>query len=172
MYFASILTLVTFAISSTIALPASTSPDHIPIPAPGTQPGCGPAGCHNPTGTFGLQRNNHIYHSLCDQHRPSAKYDHRVKACFDTQLKLERYLSAPSPRKLHGFIDGSDTNFVLFAGEIVTLDETLEIHVDKVKGDDKAEKHGCARVKIYHLPKWTLEVDEVWCAGHDAPIQL
>ncbi|CDR99610.1 hypothetical protein, partial [Sporisorium scitamineum] len=140
-------------------------------PAPGTQPGCGPSGCHNPTGTFGLHRSDHHYHFLCDQHSQTAKRNHKVKACFDTRIALEHYLSAPNPSKLSGYIDGSGTDFLLYAGQIVTLAEKLEIHVDEAKGE-KAREHGCARVRIYELPKWTLEVDETWCAGHNEPIRL
>lgn len=177
MLLSSVLTLVPLAISGALALPTSdsagiASKPQLSGPIGPTQPGCGPAGCHNPTGTFGLERNSHMYHSLCHPHSGLAQNDHRSKACFDTNLKLEKYLSAPSPRKLKGYIDGSDTNFVLFAGQIITLDEKLEIHVDEVKGNKRAKKLGCARVKIYHLPKWTLEVDQVWCAGHNQPIKL
>ncbi|SJX61384.1 uncharacterized protein SRS1_10429 [Sporisorium reilianum f. sp. reilianum] len=165
--FSILLSILSLASSSVLALPASNTPH----PYPGTQPGCGPQGCHNPTGTFGLVRSNRTYHQLCNQHSHTAQHDHRAKACFDTQLKLEKVLSAPSPRKLTGYIDGSDTNFVLFAGQIVTLDEQLELHVDEAKGEN-AKKHGCARVRIYHLPEWGTQLDEVWCAGHNEPIQL
>ncbi|TKY89195.1 hypothetical protein EX895_001726 [Sporisorium graminicola] len=176
--FSTLLAFLSIASTSILALPASSNPllsaaQH-PNPFPGMQPGCGPQGCHNPTGAFGLHRSNHAYHTLCDQHAASAAHDHRAKACFDTLLKLDTNLSAPNPSRLQGYIDGSGTNFVLFAGEhgqIVTLDEQLEIHVDQPRGDT-ARKHGCARVRIYRLPKWSLELDETWCAGYNEPIQL
>lgn len=78
--------------------------------APGTQPGCGPYGCRNPTGTWGLERDPRQYRALCAQHSLSAEDDYRSRACFDTDRKLEEVLSAPNPHRLYGYIDGSDTS--------------------------------------------------------------
>ena len=160
------------ATSDILAAPAPASEDdHVVVPAPGTQPGCGPKGCHNPTGTFGLKYNDRVYHQICDQHSSTAKADHRPRACFNTELPLSVHLSAPSPRQLHGFIDGSGTQLALFAGEIVTLAEYLEIHVDEAQNKRDAER-GCARVRIYELPPWKLQIDETWCPGRNEPIML
>ncbi|EST06122.1 hypothetical protein PSEUBRA_003989 [Kalmanozyma brasiliensis GHG001] len=165
-----ILAILLLTLTSVLAVTPSHSND-TPPPAPGTQPGCGPAGCHNPTGLFGLIRNPRKYDHLCDFHHIMFSHDHRPRACFDTQLPLEKYLSAPNPQTLHGFVDKTDTKFVLFAGQIVTLDERYEMHVDEVK-DTKWKWGGCSRVRIYLQPRWVLERDEIWCPGHDEPIEL
>ncbi|SNX82685.1 uncharacterized protein MEPE_01391 [Melanopsichium pennsylvanicum] len=97
------------------------------------------AGCHNPTGLFHLQRNDRKYHFLCDQHTHHARDAKKARACFDTNLKLSKYLSAPNPEKLHGYVDASETNFVLFVGQKVTLLRTLEIFVQQAKHKNHRE---------------------------------
>lgn len=135
------------------------------------QPGYGPNPPHNPTGLFGLIRNPIKYHTLCDKHPNHPNHDHRPRACFNTQLYLKNHLSAPNPEKLHGYIDGSGTNMVLYAGQIITLSEKLEIHVNEPKREKERVK-GCSEVVIYGLPEWKKQVQEIWCPYKDVAIDL
>ncbi|CCF54503.1 hypothetical protein NDA11_007484 [Ustilago hordei] len=139
-------------------------------PAP-SQPGYGLGQPHNPTGLWGLKCDPVKYHTLCDRYPLKPSHDHRPRACFDTELILKNKLSAPNPETLQGYIDGSETNMVLYAGQIVTLNEELEIHVEEAKHADQRDI-GCSRVLIYHLPKWSKQLEETWCPHQDDPIKL
>ncbi|KAJ1026250.1 hypothetical protein NDA16_002337 [Ustilago loliicola] len=159
--FATILAALVLAGSGALASPT-------PFPR---QPGYGPNPPHNPTGLFGLIRDPIKYHTLCDVHSHHPSHDHRPRACFDTELVLKEHLSAPNPETLHGYIDGSNTNMVLYTGQIITLSEKLEIHVNNPKKDHEKAK-GCSEVLIYQLPKWKLQMKETWCPYKNKPIEL
>lgn len=167
--FTTLLTLLSLVSAGVLGLP---EPQHRQ-PAPGTQPGCGTKGCKNPTGLFGLKRDNHRYHALCDQGAASAQNDHTTRVCFNTQLKLKNYLSAPNPEKLWGYVDGTGTDFLLYFGQIVTLNENLEIHVDLApERKPKHRAHGCAWLRIYDRTDYSKQIDEIWCPGYNAPVEL
>ncbi|SPO22388.1 related to conserved hypothetical Ustilaginaceae-specific protein [Ustilago trichophora] len=174
--FATLLATLALATTGVLSVPVSEHEAHQAAgpgygPGYGVQPGYGPNPAPNPVGLFGLKRNNQAYHALCDQHSASAKHDHRARACFDTQLVLEKYLSAPGPQRLHGYIDGSGTNMVLYAGQYITLAEKLQIHVSRAHREHD-RKRGCANVEIRSLPSFKVQVHEVWCPGRNEPIQL
>ncbi|SPO21581.1 related to conserved hypothetical Ustilaginaceae-specific protein [Ustilago trichophora] len=170
--FATLLATLALATTSVLSVPVTEHEVHQGFgPGYGFQPGSGRKPLHNPVGLFGLKRDNQAYHALCDQHRASAKHDHRARVCFDTQLVLEKYLSAPNPNRLHGYIDGSGTNMVLYAGQYITLDEKLQIHVSRAHREHD-RKRGCAYVTVHTLPWYQLQLHEIWCPGQNEPIQL
>ncbi|KAI3488783.1 hypothetical protein L1887_47124 [Cichorium endivia] len=104
-------------------------PEIVPELQP-TQLGSGPKGAHNPTGLFGLVQDEVVYRMYCNRDKPLTGDYVRHYACFETDTVLKKSLSAPNPEHLTGYINNKGTNFVLFAGQIVTLSESIEIHVE------------------------------------------
>ncbi|ETS62525.1 hypothetical protein PaG_03157 [Moesziomyces aphidis] len=89
-----------------------------------------------------------------------------------TDTVLKKSLSAPNPEHLTGYINNKGTNFVLFAGQIVTLSESIEIHVEVPDRANAEPNKTCSHVKLYNLPEWKLKFDKQSCPGDDKPIKL
>lgn len=169
-------------------------PEIVPELQP-TQPGSGPGGAHNPTGLFGLVQDEVVYRMYCNRDKPLTGDYVRHYACFETDTVLKKSLSAPNPEHLTGYINNNGTSksnilprtlysnmtlnhrsifldFVLFAGQIVTLSESIEIHVEVPDRANAEPNKTCSQVKLYDLPEWKLEFDKQSCPGDDKPIKL
>ncbi len=169
-------------------------PEIVPELQP-TQLGSGPKGAHNPTGLFGLVQDEVVYRMYCNRDKPLTGDYVRHYACFETDTVLKKSLSAPNPEHLTGYINNKGTSkssifprtlysnktlnhrsvylrLCAVCGQIVTLSESIEIHVEVPDRANAEPNKTCSQVKLYNLPEWKLKFDKQSCPGDDKPIKL
>ncbi|SPO21582.1 related to conserved hypothetical Ustilaginaceae-specific protein [Ustilago trichophora] len=164
--------LAVLTLSAGGALAANEAVHYAPVGGP--QPGiCGPEGCFYEDNLYGLSRNPPAFHALCTPYPSyySAPHDSRSRACFDIGTYLEGSLSNPHPQRLYGFVDESDTRFVLLAGQSVTVNNRVHLVVSEPQ-QPQYWGTGCAEVRHYELPWYNLQYVQVWCPGLQQPILI